>query len=76
MANTPPGSPGLLKSLRTIFARLLATFQTRAELLSVEWQEERHRLIELLLPAASACVCGIGAHVALCFRCRVPVLET
>ena len=58
MADIQPTSPGLFKSTRTIFARLLATFQTRAELLAVEWQEERYRLIELLLLAGGALLLG------------------
>ena len=48
----------MLKSLRTIFARLIASFQTRAELFAVEWQEERYRLIELLLLAGGALLLG------------------
>lgn len=58
MADTQPSSPGLLKSLRTILARLVATFHTRAELFAVELQEERYRLIELLLMAGAALLLG------------------
>jgi uncharacterized membrane protein YqjE len=58
MADNQPRSPGLLRSLRTIFARLLATFQTRAELLAVEWKEERYRLFELILLAGGALLLG------------------
>jgi uncharacterized membrane protein YqjE len=58
MADNQPSSPGLLRSLRTILARLLATFQTRSELLAVEWQEERNRLLELLLLAGGALLLG------------------
>ena len=43
-----------MKSVRAILARLLATFHTRAELFGVELQEERYRLIELLLLAGGA----------------------
>jgi uncharacterized membrane protein YqjE len=58
MSDTEQSSPGLLKSLRIILARLLATFQTRAELFAVELQEERYRLIELLLLAGGALLLG------------------
>lgn len=44
--------------MRIILARLLATFQTRAELFAVELQEERYRLIELLLLAGGALLLG------------------
>ena len=61
MADTQHSSPGLLKSLRSVFARLIATFQTRAELFAVELQEERYRLIELLLMAGVALLlAGVG----------------
>ena len=53
-----PNPPGLLRSFRTIFARLLATFQTRTELLAVEWKEERNRLFELILLAGGALLLG------------------
>lgn len=58
MADNQPSSPGLLRSLRTIFARLLAAFQTRTELLAVEWKEERNRLFELILLAGGALLLG------------------
>lgn len=58
MSDTEQSPPGLLKSLRTILARLLATFQTRAELFAVELQEERYRLIELLLLTGGALLLG------------------
>jgi uncharacterized membrane protein YqjE len=54
MADIQSTSPGLFKSFRTVLARLLATFQTRAALFSVELQEERYRLIELLLLTGGA----------------------
>lgn len=58
MADTQPTSPGLFKSLRRILARLVATFQTRAELFAVELQEERYRFIELLLLTGAALLLG------------------
>jgi uncharacterized membrane protein YqjE len=58
MADNEPTSPGLLRSLRTILGRLVATLHTRAELLAVELQEERYRMIELLLLAGAALLLG------------------
>ena len=58
MADTQPTSPGLFRSLRTILGRLVATLHTRAELLAVELQEERNRLIELLLLTGAALLLG------------------
>jgi uncharacterized membrane protein YqjE len=54
MADIQSTPPGLYKSFRTVLVRLLATFQTRAALFSVELQEERYRLIELLLLTGGA----------------------
>lgn len=44
-------SPGLFASLRNLAATLIATAQTRLELLSAEVEEERLRLLQLLLTA-------------------------
>ena len=44
-------SPGLFASLRNLAATLVATAQTRLELLSTEVEEERLRLLQLLLTA-------------------------
>jgi uncharacterized membrane protein YqjE len=47
-------SGGLLQSLRTFAATLVALLQTRLELLAVEVEEERTRVRRLLLLAAVA----------------------
>lgn len=53
--------------MRRIFSRLVATFHTRAELFAVELQEERYRLIELLLLAGAALLLGGLALLLLSF---------
>jgi uncharacterized membrane protein YqjE len=47
-------SPGLLVSLRNLASTLVAVVQTRLELLSTEVEEERLRLLQLLLVASFA----------------------
>ena len=57
MKKSGPGadpSPGLLGSLRNLAATLVAMAQTRLELLSTEVEEERLRLLQLLLRASLA----------------------
>jgi uncharacterized membrane protein YqjE len=56
--------PGLFKSLRKLAITLAATFQNRVELFAVELQEERHRLVEVLVLAGGALVLGTLAVVA------------
>ena len=79
MSDTEPSSPGLFKSLTAVAARLLATFHTRAELFSVELQEERYRLIELLLLTGGALLCGglalflLSITIILLFRADLRV---
>lgn len=66
-----PGSDqrgGLLNSLRTLAATLLAIGRTRLELLSTELEEERVRLSSLLLWALIALFCaGSGIVLATVF---------
>ena len=52
--NTPTG--GLLNSVRRIGRSLLALVHNRLDLASVEWQEEKIRLLSLLLQAAAVVV--------------------
>ena len=47
----------LLASLRTLAGTVLAVVQTRLELLSTEFEEERARIAELLVLAVCAAVC-------------------
>ncbi|HWW01305.1 MAG TPA: phage holin family protein [Candidatus Acidoferrum sp.] len=49
-------SRGLFKSLRRLATTLVAVFQNRVELFAVEMQEERHRLVEVLVLAGGALV--------------------
>ena len=49
MNTTPPDSGGWLESLRRIGESSLALVRGRVELFTVEWQEEKLRLINLLL---------------------------
>lgn len=51
-------TPGLLKSLRRLATTLVAVFQNRVELFAVELQEERHRLVDVLVLAGGALVLG------------------
>jgi len=46
--NQPEYSAGLFNSIRTLASTLLASVQTRAELLSTELEEERVRLASML----------------------------
>lgn len=51
MEERAPGgqSPGLVQSLRRLAATLIALLQTRLELLATELEEERVRLVQVLL---------------------------
>jgi uncharacterized membrane protein YqjE len=55
---------GIVQSLRNLAATLVAVFHTRFELLVTEIEEERVRLLELLLWAAAALFC-LGVTVLL-----------
>ena len=55
---------GIVQSLRNLAATLVAVFHTRLELLVTEIEEERVRLLELLLWAAGALFC-LGVAVLL-----------
>ncbi|HKI70520.1 MAG TPA: phage holin family protein, partial [Verrucomicrobiae bacterium] len=54
--STPAG--GLLNSLRRTGRSLLALVHNRLDLASVEWQEEKIRVLYLLLQAAAVAVLG------------------
>ncbi|HTL54132.1 MAG TPA: phage holin family protein [Candidatus Limnocylindrales bacterium] len=56
-----------MKSLRNVAVHLVASCRTRAELFAVEFQEERYRLIELLLMAGAALMLGSLALLLLSF---------
>jgi len=61
MAADPPNPPGFFASLRSASDSLLALAHTRFELLTVELQQEKVRLIGLLLRAAVAAVLALLA---------------
>lgn len=54
-------APGLLSSLRALSERLLSAVLTRFELLSVELQEEKYRLLENFLLLGAVLVTGLLA---------------
>lgn len=58
MAARAPNSGGWLESLRRIGESLLALLGSRFELFSVEWQEEKLRLLNLLVWLGLAAVIG------------------
>ena len=49
MADSQESAPGILGSLRRLLDTLLATAQNRVELIALELQEEKCRLVELFL---------------------------
>lgn len=49
MERNDNGAPGLLTLVRRLSGTFVGALQNRAELLSIEWQEERARLTELLV---------------------------
>ncbi len=54
--DTPSG--GLLNSFRRLCGSILALVHNRLDLAAIEWQEEKVRLISLLLLAVAAAVLG------------------
>lgn len=64
MSDTPR-SRGLFSSLRTLLASGVATVQTRLELLAVELQEERVRVLGLLAYGAAALILLLAGAIFL-----------
>ncbi|OIQ88177.1 hypothetical protein GALL_299490 [mine drainage metagenome] len=61
----PGGSKGLLDSLTTLAATLVAIAYTRLDLLSSDLEEDRERLLSLLVMALAALFClGVGVVLA------------
>lgn len=52
--NASPSEAGLLASLRGLLATVLATLRIRGELLVVEFEEEKSRMLSVLLFGAAA----------------------
>jgi uncharacterized membrane protein YqjE len=61
MAGASPSPPGLLDSARLLGLRLVTTVQDRVALLSVELQEEKLRLTQMLLWVSAIVFAGIMA---------------
>jgi uncharacterized membrane protein YqjE len=61
MENRTPASSGLLDALRKLGDSLIGTVHDRIELLSVEVQEEKFRLIRLFVAISAAIFAGIMA---------------
>jgi uncharacterized membrane protein YqjE len=54
-------SPGILHSVRTLADNVLATVEDRVELVSVELQEEKYRLIQVFIWISAAVFTGVMA---------------
>ena len=61
MESSPATSPGILDSVRALADGLLATVQDRIELISVELQEEKYRLIQVFIWISAAVFAGMMA---------------
>ncbi len=62
---TPGGSKGLLESLAALAATLVAIAHTRLDLLSAELEEDRERVLSLLVLTLAALFClGVGVVLA------------
>lgn len=61
-----PGGEGLFAALKTLLTTLLGIGKTRLELLSVELQEEKFRLLSLVVYSLAALFClGLGIVLAV-----------
>jgi len=62
---TPGGSKGLLESLTTLAATLVAIAHTRLDLLSADLEEDRAHFLSLLVLVLAALFClGVGVVLA------------
>jgi len=61
METPPPASTGFLAAFRALGDSLLGTMQDRLELLSVELQEEKFRLIQTFIWISAAVFTGVMA---------------
>ena len=62
---TPGGSKGLLESLAALAATLVAIAHTRLDLLSADLEEDRERVLSLLVLTLSTLFClGVGVVLA------------
>lgn len=58
---TPPPTPGLISSLRRLTDGLLGSIESRLQLLAVEVQEEKYRLIQNFIWISAALFAGMLA---------------
>lgn len=65
MSDTPPPGGGLFDSVKQLGATVLSAATNRIELFTVELQEEKFRVIELVMLAAAAAVCGLMSVIML-----------
>ena len=59
MADDNGHRPGLATLGRRLAQTALGAFRNRAELLALEWQEEKAHLVELIFATAAFCCFGI-----------------
>jgi uncharacterized membrane protein YqjE len=70
------GTPGLLGSLRGFADGLIGSVHDRIELVSIELQEEKHRLIQILLWIAGIVLAGLLTIVFASFALVLWLWET
>ena len=61
METSTPASPGFLSSIRDLADSLLSSVHDRIELVSVELQEEKYRLIQVFIWISAAIFMGMMA---------------
>jgi uncharacterized membrane protein YqjE len=65
MGDDNSGKPGLLKLVKRVASTGAGALQNRAELLALEWREERARLAELLIWALGVLLLGLMGLMVL-----------
>ncbi|MDF3059812.1 MAG: hypothetical protein K0R17_4027 [Rariglobus sp.] len=58
MDDRPPPSPGFIASIAGLGENLIKTLQERVELVSIELQEEKYRMIQILIWIGAAVFAG------------------
>jgi uncharacterized membrane protein YqjE len=75
--DTPvPGPSGLLGSLRGFADGLLGSVHDRVDLISIELQEEKHRLIQILFWVGAIVVMGLLTIVFVSFALVILLWDT
>ena len=65
MSDLTPPPPGLFESLGKLLGTFLSTLQNRAELFSVEFHEEKYRVVDLFLLTGLVIFLGAVAFMLL-----------